>query len=149
MTDPRIAILTPFFQDACRQGYAEAIHATGSTNVGHLVQAALAALDAAKPQERPKPLIVPVERPQPQGLTGRSAVKGVVKGLTAAQINQTLGFRSNTAKDDEKRYSWGFSVNGRDCLLYDWHASYIAKEFTAVGPAEAFTEVFGDSYQSE
>jgi hypothetical protein len=85
--------------------------------------------------------IVPVNK-------GGDHKTGELSGLTAAQITKILGFKPNVDDDPDKvKYSWGFTVNGKRCGIWDYHGSYITKHFSTFGPSEALIAVFGDKYR--
>jgi hypothetical protein len=128
MTDKRLAILMPFFEAAAR-----------GEPVARVATAALTALDAKILK------IIPVENPEVD-----DRLRGTLIGLSAKQINDILGFKSNTAMDDGKqKYSWGFKLNGVEGLMWDWKGSYLSKEFMTTGPAAVFIEIFGaDHYKA-
>lgn len=72
---------------------------------------------------------------------------GCIDGLSASQIQQKLGFASNCSDDPDKvKYSWGFTVNGVRCAVWDYKGSHTLNTFSAFGPAESLKLVFGDNY---
>lgn len=69
---------------------------------------------------------------------------GSLIGLTAEQISEKLGFKPNVNDDPDKvKYSWGFTVDGVRCGIWDYRGSYRGKEFSTFGPYEALVKVFG------
>lgn len=86
--------------------------------------------------------IVPVNKPG-------DCCTGNLTGLTAAQISKKLGFKPNVEDDPDKvKYSWGFTVDGVRCGIWDYHGSYKNKSFSTFGPADALVKVFGDCYSA-
>jgi hypothetical protein len=73
---------------------------------------------------------------------------GRIVGLTKAQIDKVLGFEPNVDDDPYKvKYSWAFNAGGRDCAIWDWKGSHKLREFSAYGPKEVLSKLFGTSYQ--
>jgi len=49
---------------------------------------------------------------------------GTLTGKSKQQIEQALGFPPNVDDDPDKvRYSWAFTINGRECAIWDWKGS--------------------------
>lgn len=85
--------------------------------------------------------IKPVDRP------GDSCT-GHITGLTVAEINARLGFKPNVDDDPSKvKYSWGFTVNGERCGVWDWKGSHRDRIFSAWGNPGALLAVFGLHYK--
>jgi hypothetical protein len=65
-----------------------------------------------------------------------------------AEINKILGFKPNIADDPDKvKYSWGFTVDGVHCGIWDYKGSYKYKSFSTFGPADSLRKVFGEHYK--
>ena len=85
-----------------------------------------------------KPVILPVDE------TGDSRT-ATIEGLTVAEIAEKLGFKPNCEDDPYKVVnSWGFTVDGERCGVWDYKGSHHFKSFSAWGPMEALKKVFGD-----
>jgi hypothetical protein len=75
---------------------------------------------------------------------------GGLSNITVAEINDLLGFEPNVADDPYKvKYSWGFTVDGVRCGIWDYKGSAKYKQFSTWGPAETLKKVFGDRYTEE
>jgi hypothetical protein len=73
---------------------------------------------------------------------------GTVRGLTKQDIDRILGFEPNVDDDEFKvKYSWGFTVNGVKCAVWDWKGSYTVNQFSAFGPDNVLREVFSNCYK--
>lgn len=70
-----------------------------------------------------------------------------IQGLNAKQIAKIIGFPANCSKDDpyKVKYSWGFTVDGVRCGVWDYKGSYEDNYFSAFGPIEALRKLFGDN----
>jgi len=82
---------------------------------------------------------------QPVNETGDHRT-GEIVGLTAAQIAERIGFPANCKDDPYKvENSWGFTVNGVRCGVWDYKGSHLASvpRFSAFGPIESLRLVFG------
>ena len=72
---------------------------------------------------------------------------GSLSGITAAQINEILGFKPNVKDDPYKvKYSWGFHVDGVRCGVWDYKGSGEHGMFSTFGPSSALRSLFGDNY---
>ncbi len=72
---------------------------------------------------------------------------GTLRGITVGEITEVLGFAPNCDDDPSKVVnSWGFSVNGRHCAIWDYKGSQRMGEFSTFGPADVFDELFGARY---
>lgn len=70
-------------------------------------------------------------------------------GLSAAQVAAKIGFTANIQDDPNKvKFSWGFTVNGKACSVWDWKGSHLINEFSAFGPVEELRLVFGEALQT-
>ena len=73
-----------------------------------------------------------------------------ISGLSVEEIAALIGFPANVEDDPNKvKFSWGFTVNGKACAVWDWKGSHHLKEFSAYGPVAELRLVFGDSLRSE
>lgn len=67
-----------------------------------------------------------------------------IEGLTVAEITKKIGFPPNVEDDPDKvDNSWGFTVNGARCGVWDYKGSGRFKSFSAWGPMESLKLVFG------
>ena len=49
---------------------------------------------------------------------------GTMTGKNKFDIERALGFPPNVDDDPDKvRYSWAFTINGRECAIWDWKGS--------------------------
>ncbi len=72
---------------------------------------------------------------------------GTLTNITKADIEAVLGFAPNIKDDPYKvKYSWGFTVDGKECGIWDYKGSYRFREYSTYGPDEVFVELFGDKY---
>lgn len=68
-----------------------------------------------------------------------------IVGLSATEITAKIGFAANLKDDLSKvKFSWGFTVNGKACAVWDWKGSHLINEFSAYGPIPELRLVFGD-----
>lgn len=73
--------------------------------------------------------------------------QGTICGLSAAQIQEVLGFSANVKDDPYKvRYSWGFTVDGVQCGIWDYKGSHYFNSFSFYGPKEIMVSLFGTDY---
>lgn len=85
-----------------------------------------------------KPIIVPVKQ-------CGDCRTGSLAGITVAEINTILGFKSNCSDDPDKvKNSWGFTVNGVRCAVWDYKGSETVGRFSTFGPIESLRLVFGN-----
>jgi hypothetical protein len=83
-------------------------------------------------------------KPNPNVMSHRT---GSLHGITYNDIYDRLGFPSNVMDDEAKvAYSWGFTVDGRDCAIWDWKGSHNRKIWSVYGPTEVFDKLFGKAY---
>lgn len=88
------------------------------------------------------PIILPVNQ------VGDSRTYSI-DGLSAAQIERRLGFKANCQDDpDNVKYSWGFTVDGVRCGVWDYKGSHTLKIFRAFGDHESLVKVFGEAHVS-
>jgi hypothetical protein len=74
---------------------------------------------------------------------------GNLSRLTAKDITAILGFKPNVKDDPSKvKYSWGFTVDGVRCGVWDYKGSYKAKSWSTYGPASALEKVFGNRFST-
>ena len=86
--------------------------------------------------------IVPVNEP------GDSR-SGTLTNLTAEEISEILGFAPNVKDDPYKvQNSWGFSVDGKRCGIWDYKGSHHSNSFSTFGPHEVLCSLFGEHYSS-
>lgn len=86
-----------------------------------------------------RPVIKPVSEP------GDSRTAGV-DGLTVAQVEKLIGFSANCKDDPSKvKHSWGFTVDGVRCGVWDYKGSERDNSFSAWGPLSALKKVFGNN----
>jgi len=86
-----------------------------------------------------KPVVLPVDE------AGDHA-QYTIKGLSASQIKSIIGFPANCKDDPYKvKYSWGFTVDGVRCGVWDYKGSYKDNYFSAFGPIETLKKLFGDN----
>lgn len=72
---------------------------------------------------------------------------GSIAGLTKEEIVRRLGFEPNVADDADKvEHSWAFTVQGKECAVWDWKGSHRLRSWSAYGPTEVMREVFGNHY---
>jgi hypothetical protein len=72
---------------------------------------------------------------------------GTLRGITVAEIREVLGFAPNCEDDPSKVVnSWGFTVDGRHCGIWDYKGSQRIGEFSTFGPADVFEKLFGARY---
>jgi hypothetical protein len=84
-----------------------------------------------------KPIILPVD----EAGDSRTAT---IEGLTVAQVTKLIGFKANCEDDPSKvSNSWGFTVDGERCGVWDYKGSQKYNSFSAWGPIEALKKVFG------
>ena len=85
--------------------------------------------------------IIPDPSVEDQGRTGR------LQGISAADIVARLGFSSNRQDDPDKvRYSWGFTVNGFKCAIWDYKGSGAHGSFSTWGSREVLSALFGNHF---
>ena len=72
---------------------------------------------------------------------------GVLTNVTVRQINAILGFKPNVQDDPCKvKHSWGFTVDGKECGIWDYKGSETVGMFSTYGPDDVFLELFGFNY---
>lgn len=87
-----------------------------------------------------RPMIVPADAP------GGTYRQGTLIGLTKADIVKALGFSPNVDDDPDKvENSWGFTVDGDICAVWDYYGSHHSREWSTFGPTDALKKVFGDA----
>jgi hypothetical protein len=68
---------------------------------------------------------------------------GTISGYTKTEIDTILGFKSNVDDDHDKvKYSWGFTINGVECAIWDYKGSYRSRIYSTFGPNEFFEALF-------
>lgn len=76
---------------------------------------------------------------QPVNIPGDGRTGGLSSDLTAAQITAVLGFGPNVNDDPAKvRHSWGFTIDGARCGIWDYKGS----RWSTFGPADKFAALF-------
>ena len=89
-----------------------------------------------------EPVIIPVNE------AGDCRTASVV-GLSVSDIEKRLGFTANCEDDPSKvKHSWGFTVDGERCGVWDYKGSEHSNSFSAWGPISALKKVFGDYVSS-
>lgn len=74
--------------------------------------------------------------------------KGILDGITIDQINEVLGFKPNIQDDPCKVVnSWGFTVDGVKCGIWDYKGSHHFDSFSTYGPDEIFCKLFPRNYR--
>ena len=72
---------------------------------------------------------------------------GTLVSISAEEIEKILGFSCNVKDDPSKvKYSWGFTVDGIKCAVWDYKGSYQVNQFSTFGPDTALAVVFGSRY---
>ena len=72
---------------------------------------------------------------------------GSLRGITVAEIREVLGFAPNCDDDPSKVVnSWGFTVDGEHCGIWDYKGSHRIGEFSTFGPHEVLSKLFGARY---
>jgi hypothetical protein len=74
---------------------------------------------------------------------GSSHKMGHLVGLTKNEIVEKLGEPNMQDDPDKVRFSWGFTVNGEKCAVWDWNGSSDAGEWSFFGDFSALELVFG------
>lgn len=65
----------------------------------------------------------------------------------AKVISDTLGFSSNCKDDPCKvKNSWGFTVDGVACAIWDYKGSELQGRYSTFGPDGVFKKLFGANY---
>jgi hypothetical protein len=83
---------------------------------------------------------------KPVNQTGDSRTGGL-QNITVAEIVKRLGFKANCEDDPDKvKNSWGFTVDGVRCGVWDYKGSQKFNAFSTFGPAETLKQVFGEHY---
>jgi hypothetical protein len=78
-------------------------------------------LDIQKQLSVPDPALVKVS---PIDRSGDSLSYNLSSGLSPEDISKRLGFKPNVKDDPSKvEYSWGFTVNGKRCGIWDYCGS--------------------------
>ena len=71
---------------------------------------------------------------------------GTLKDITVEKIIDVLGFKPNCKDDPYKvKNSWGFTVDGVKCGIWDYKGSHKFGQFSTDGPREIFIKLFGDN----
>lgn len=79
----------------------------------------------------------------PTGVSGPHRTH-YLKELTAQGVSDLLGFTPNVEDDPDKvKYSWGFTVDGVPCGVWDFKGSSAEGCWSAYGTTEALSRVFG------
>jgi hypothetical protein len=73
---------------------------------------------------------------------------GSLSKITKKEIVKILGFEPNVKDDEFKvKYSWGFTVNGRRCGVWDYKGSHKDGLWSTYGPAQELAAVFGNRFE--
>ena len=76
--------------------------------------------------------------------------QGTLRGVTVEKIKEVLGFAANFADDKDKvENSWKFTVDGKECGIWDYKGSHRYGQFSYYGPAEVFVALFGENARPE
>lgn len=74
---------------------------------------------------------------------------GSLVNITKADIEHILGFAPNVLDDPSKvQHSWGFTVDGVRCGIWDWKGSWRRREWSTWGPSEVLSQLFGSQHIS-
>jgi hypothetical protein len=80
---------------------------------------------------------------EPSDIAG-SHRTGTLKNVTVADISRVLGFEANIEDDPYKVVnSWGFTVDGERCAIWDYKGSHTYNSFSTFGPRAVFEQLFG------
>lgn len=72
---------------------------------------------------------------------------GTLVAISVEEINVLLGFEPNVQDDPSKvKHSWGFTVDGKECGIWDYKGSETMGRFSTYGPDYIFKELFGFNY---
>lgn len=75
---------------------------------------------------------------------------GRLSNTSVAEINKVLGFTPNVEDDPDKvKHSWGFTVDGVRCGIWDYKGSERCGSFSTFGPAHIFVALFGDKLRND
>lgn len=73
---------------------------------------------------------------------------GQLDGITVKEINRRLGFTPNCEDDPYKvKHSWGFTVNGVHCGVWDYKGSEKFNSFSTYGDPDVLATIFGLYYR--
>ena len=90
--------------------------------------------------------IMPKIIPVPQAGTYRTGALYASR----KEIEKVLGFKSNCEDDPDKvKYSWGFTVGGVHCGIWDYKGSHKYNQFSTYGPKEIFKLLFGNKAKQD
>jgi len=68
---------------------------------------------------------------------------GDLSGFTKKEITKILGFEPNIQDDPYKvTASWGFTVDGVACGIWDYKGSAVYKEWSTYDPANVLDKIF-------
>lgn len=85
----------------------------------------------------------------PYPKAGGARTGGLIN-ITADEITRRLGFGPNVADDPSKVVnSWGFTVDGKICGVWDYKGSHLLNQFSTFGPADKLKAVFGSHYDDQ
>jgi hypothetical protein len=66
-----------------------------------------------------------------------------ITGYSKAQIERLLGFPPNFKDDPDKViYSWRFTIDGKECAIWDYHGSHKLKRWSAYDPHKVLSNFF-------
>jgi hypothetical protein len=75
--------------------------------------------------------------------------QGTLSNLSVKEITNILGFAPNCQDDPDKvKHSWGFSVDGVRCGVWDYRGSGKFKTFSTFGDHATLKKVFGANYSA-
>lgn len=76
----------------------------------------------------------------PTGVAGCHYTGYLPETLTVNDIKKVLGFKANVVDDPDKvRYSWGFTVDGQPCGIWDYKGS----RWSVYDPKNLLPKLFG------
>ena len=80
---------------------------------------------------------------------GGACRTGTLLNTKSAEITKILGFKPNVEDDPNKVVnSWGFTVAGTLCGIWDYKGSHKWGQYSTNGPTHIFKALFGEKYQN-
>ena len=72
---------------------------------------------------------------------------GTLNNIMRSKIIEILGFEPNIEDDPYKvENSWGFTVDGEPCAIWDYRGSHHSNSWSTFGPSDVFVKLFGKCY---
>ena len=69
---------------------------------------------------------------------------GILHHTSYDKIVATLGFMPNVVDDPDKvKYSWGFTLDGKECAVWDWKGSWEDDVWSVYDPSKVLDKIFG------